>query len=1540
MKTNPDAISFMKRRAGSQFSGILVMIGLCFGFSVRSFGQTNPCGCTDLTISLNFQCQLPLYLKNVFPNAGNTAGFCDTTGMVLKIADLNSTNGNVIDGVSPAVVGWRYGVFKGDLLVCEGAVHALDKLAPYQTSTQASAFALIDTLDLWCNDVNLVNNVEGSWRVSGYRFFTGLPAFTESCGGQVKLEVTDFLSSNNCSTDSVFAELRRKFRAVDAQNNDTVLTQIIRFKRPSSSLFLPPPSRDTLSFNLCTRGQAWVDSLIRDNYRAVHPKTMQDVFLFDLSCAYSTAVTKTIAQGCSNGFQATVSVEILDWCTGRKIIDTMVVRAIDQEKPTVTTTVDSVALATSSVNCFAELDVDTTNLLQLYGMRFRDNCSFNFSTSYKIQSLNRVVNGFPVTLSGWTDGNYPVVFRSGRQIFTEIPLGRHRLCISLADNCGYITQDTVLFTVVDRSAPIMICDDQINVVLTTPPGGDYYLGTNKGLSYAKLNVSSINEGSRDNCALASLKLRRIISADCLERYLTNLDYDVDLDGNIDEHFTLITSGPNSGSFYSPLVNFVEFFCCDVGNPTMVELHGTDTEGNTTFCWVSLNAEDRTDPVCSAPRDTFMLCNKADDRLLIYDANTANTRYGTPQISALECTGTVEYSLDSSLTCGAGFYTRKWVALKNLRGRLTRIPLCTQRVRVLPVHEYDIFFPPDINLNCQSPAAIPALETYEVACDILAVNKSITKVAPDSSELNICSKELVTYTVVNWCEQGEWASSCPATLDPLKFTQVVPRKWDQNDDGDFNDTYDIAEGAGYFVLVRDREINNTSFTRGTVPGQNGVEEFFISKDRVPTNYSAFNYRERVFPATQDNSPRPLGTPFVFKNDNKSCFLPNPIWPTYSRDSTPAFSYQYTQIVRIFDNTPPEIAVPVPDTFPIFPNTCLANVDVRFKAADICPGNLTISAINVALNQGSTLSAPLTFQTGWSLSGNTTITSDSLATGAVKLNNVPEGKHDMVVSVRDVCGNVAVRRIPFVVADLFATPPLCLNGVVTGLMPGANGEGMMVVWASDFVSGPVFDCNGQGTLNSQNNKQNQITHYSINRVGRPFNRDSTGITLMCSDTADLLFVEIHGWDRKGNHNYCTTYIKVEDNLKICKGSGAASVSGIITTEATTRIEGVSVNLTGTSTATVTSGSDGRYSLPSLTLNGNYTVKPTLNKGFLNGITTFDLVLISRHILNTEPLNSPYKIIAADVNNSKTLTTLDLIQLRKLILGIDLSFPNNDSWRFIPASFVFPDRNNPWKTVFPESVSYNPIDGHKRADFIGVKIGDVNQTATANGPLPPGIRSGQEQGEWQLVLGNEVVEPGQQVEIPLWLKNTRGLDGFQFALQYDSDAFEWVEMKPGMASREFFGIFPDKQLITASWNGSTSDTVLSTLVLKARRKMAVRNGISLNTRFMAPEAYLNNELFRLGLQWVDKKRHILGPDLYPNFPNPFTSQTSIPYQLASDGMVKWTLTDVTGRLVHAAEVWSRAGEYLLEMPQNRFAAPGVYFFTMETADWKKTLRMVKRE
>jgi hypothetical protein len=60
---------------------------------------------------------------------------------------------------------------------------------------------------------------------------------------------------------------------------------------------------------------------------------------------------------------------------------------------------------------------------------------------------------------------------------------------------------------------------------------------------------------------------------------------------------------------------------------------------------------------------------------------------------------------------------------------------------------------------------------------------------------------------------------------------------------------------------------------------------------------------------------------------------------------------------------------------------------------------------------------------------------------------------------------------------------------------------------------------------------------------------------------------------------------------------------------------------------------------------------------GVSTLDLVDMQKHLL-IKPLSSPYKMIAADANNSKSITAIDLIEMRKLILGIYAELPYNTS------------------------------------------------------------------------------------------------------------------------------------------------------------------------------------------------------------------------------------------------------------------------------------------
>ncbi|MFY8012140.1 MAG: hypothetical protein ACOVRG_09180, partial [Saprospiraceae bacterium] len=92
MKTNFNAILHIQhaiKKVSLWVPYLFIVFGLILTNLPSLRGQNNPCGCTDLNVTLNDNCQRTLFLKNIFPNAGNTAGTCDTTGMVLKIADLN-----------------------------------------------------------------------------------------------------------------------------------------------------------------------------------------------------------------------------------------------------------------------------------------------------------------------------------------------------------------------------------------------------------------------------------------------------------------------------------------------------------------------------------------------------------------------------------------------------------------------------------------------------------------------------------------------------------------------------------------------------------------------------------------------------------------------------------------------------------------------------------------------------------------------------------------------------------------------------------------------------------------------------------------------------------------------------------------------------------------------------------------------------------------------------------------------------------------------------------------------------------------------------------------------------------------------------------------------------------------------------------------------------------------------------------------------------------------------------------------------------------
>jgi len=104
------------------------------------------------------------------------------------------------------------------------------------------------------------------------------------------------------------------------------------------------------------------------------------------------------------------------------------------------------------------------------------------------------------------------------------------------------------------------------------------------------------------------------------------------------------------------------------------------------------------------------------------------------------------------------------------------------------------------------------------------------------------------------------------------------------------------------------------------------------------------------------------------------------------------------------------------------------------------------------------------------------------------------------------------------------------------------------------------------------------------------------------------------------------------------------------------------------------------------------------YLNGVSTLDLVLIQRHILQIASLDNSCKIAAADVSNEGRLTVVDLVELRRLILGTYATLPNAPSWKFmhfVDGELVDLEFD---KDLFPL----------QDLEIRAIKIGDVNGSA----------------------------------------------------------------------------------------------------------------------------------------------------------------------------------------------------------------------------------------
>ena len=139
-------------------------------------------------------------------------------------------------------------------------------------------------------------------------------------------------------------------------------------------------------------------------------------------------------------------------------------------------------------------------------------------------------------------------------------------------------------------------------------------------------------------------------------------------------------------------------------------------------------------------------------------------------------------------------------------------------------------------------------------------------------------------------------------------------------------------------------------------------------------------------------------------------------------------------------------------------------------------------------------------------------------------------------------------------------------------------------------------------------------------------------------------------------------------------------------------------------------GNYRFDELPLGRDYEVIPYLNDNPNLGVSLVDITIVRYHIfLNGEGtyLDTPYKLIAADLTDNGSISLTDLTSLMYLLIYGELpSSSTNTSWRFVVHDYLFPNPENPWTPPFVENKKLIYLDRDALStDFIGIKIGDVN-------------------------------------------------------------------------------------------------------------------------------------------------------------------------------------------------------------------------------------------
>ena len=426
----------------------------------------------------------------------------------------------------------------------------------------------------------------------------------------------------------------------------------------------------------------------------------------------------------------------------------------------------------------------------------------------------------------------------------------------------------------------------------------------------------------------------------------------------------------------------------------------------------------------------------------------------------------------------------------------------------------------------------------------------------------------------------------------------------------------------------------------------------------------------------------------------------------------------------------------------------------------------------------------------------------------------------------------------------------------------------------------------------------------------------------------------------------------NGQVCV-SNMVNISGRIVREDVESIPNVEVTCNSAQTI-MTDPVTGEYTFNGSQLGSSCLILPTKDGDDNMGLSVMDIIKIRRHIMNVSTLNSPYKIIASDVNRDKEVDENDLSIIGDLILGNQDQMFQGDSWRFLPAGWSFTDPEEPFAPLFPVMINLQNLTGDMaNQDFMGMKLGDVDNSLDMP-TMTDGINMN---GQLTFHTDDQTVAQGDEFVLDIRSSDFTNVCGFQMELNFDPARFDFVEMLSGDLAtlpQNMVGInHLNDGVLTVLWY----DRALSALgishdandVLFRLKFKATQGFNSMAGLFEMGSTMTKGVGVNIGNQHLDIDFQIDGAtsstgeqvaeafELEQNRPNPFSDRTYIGFTLPSPQNVGFELVDQQGRVIQRTQQFYNKGYQQIIVEGKDLPTSGIYFYRMTVADKSVSKKLI---